>query len=94
VDLDREADKSLRGFTKTKATISVDIVRVEFNLNGIPNNAVHMSGSCRPDNERIRFSETSVLTSVTQGNIPENGILHSQSRENLNSYIAITGCVL
>jgi hypothetical protein len=32
-------------------------------------------------------SETSVLTSATRRNIPEFGILHNRSRENLKSYI-------
>jgi hypothetical protein len=36
--------------------------------------------------EAIRYSETSVHTS-TRRHIPENGILHSQCRENLKSYI-------
>jgi hypothetical protein len=30
--------------TETRDTLSVDIVRVEFNLNYLPNNAVHVSG--------------------------------------------------
>jgi hypothetical protein len=42
----------------------------------------------------IRSSETSVLIKATQRNILEDGILHSHSRENLKSYIALTGCAL
>jgi hypothetical protein len=44
--------------------------------------------------EAIRSSETSVLTRFTPLNIPANGILHSHRRENLRSYIALTGCAL
>jgi hypothetical protein len=32
-------------------------------------------------------SETSVLTTATRRNIPEDTILHSHSRENLKSYV-------
>jgi hypothetical protein len=39
----------------------------------------------------IRFSETSVFTRATRHHIPEEGILHSHRRENLKSYIALTG---
>jgi hypothetical protein len=41
--------------------------------------------------EAIRSSETSVLTRVKRRNIPDDGILHSHTRENLKSYIC---CVL
>jgi hypothetical protein len=41
--------------------------------------------------EAILFSETSVLTRATRRNTSEDGILHSQPRVNLTSYIALTG---
>jgi hypothetical protein len=36
--------------------------------------------------EAMRLYETSVLTRVTKCNMPEDGILHSHRRGNLNSY--------
>jgi hypothetical protein len=41
--------------------------------------------------DTIRSSETSVLTRFTRLHIPEDCILHSYRRENLLSYIALTG---
>jgi hypothetical protein len=41
--------------------------------------------------EPIRYSETWVLRRATRRNIPEDDILHSHCRENLTSYIALTG---
>jgi hypothetical protein len=44
--------------------------------------------------ETLNSSETSVLTRATRRNIPEDAILHSHYRENLKSYIALTGWTL
>jgi hypothetical protein len=44
--------------------------------------------------EAIRPSESSVLTRATQCHILENDILPSHRRENLKSYIALTGWAL
>jgi thiazole synthase ThiGH ThiG subunit len=41
--------------------------------------------------EALRFSETSVITIATRRNVTEEAILHSHRRENLKSYIALTG---
>jgi hypothetical protein len=39
--------------------------------------------------EEIRSSETLAVTRVTWHNIPEDGILHSISHENIKSYMMI-----
>jgi hypothetical protein len=44
--------------------------------------------------EALRSSEKLFLTRATRRNIPEDGILHSNRRENLKSYIALTGWAL
>jgi hypothetical protein len=41
--------------------------------------------------EELRSSGSSVLIRPTRRNIPEDFILHSHRRENLKSYIALTG---
>jgi hypothetical protein len=44
--------------------------------------------------EAIRSTEKLVLTRETGRIIPEDGIIHSHRRENLKSYIALTGWAL
>jgi hypothetical protein len=44
--------------------------------------------------EAIFSSDTSVRTKATLSKIPEDDILHSHCRENLKSYIALTGWAL
>jgi hypothetical protein len=44
--------------------------------------------------EAIHSSETMVLTRATRRNIPEYGIPHTDRRENLKSYLALTGWIL
>jgi hypothetical protein len=44
--------------------------------------------------EVLSSSETSVLRRAARSNIPEDAILHSHRRENLKSYIALTGWAL
>jgi hypothetical protein len=41
--------------------------------------------------EAIRSFETSALTGAIWRHVPEDGILHNDRRENLKSYIALTG---
>jgi hypothetical protein len=44
--------------------------------------------------EALSSSETSVITAATRCHIPEDDILHSHRRENLKSYISLTGWTL
>jgi hypothetical protein len=44
--------------------------------------------------EALGTSETSFFTRATRRTVPEDGILHSHRRENLKSYIALTGWAL
>jgi hypothetical protein len=44
--------------------------------------------------EERSASEMSVVTKATRRNIQEDGILHNDRRENLKSYIELTGWAL
>jgi hypothetical protein len=44
--------------------------------------------------EATRFIEMSAIIRTTRRNIPEDGILHNYCRENVKSYIALTGWTL
>jgi hypothetical protein len=44
--------------------------------------------------EAARSSETSALTIAIRRHNPEDGILHSHRRDNLKTYIALTGRAL
>jgi hypothetical protein len=56
--------KRLPKFTEPKATLSVDIVRVEFNLNSLLNNVVHISGFCGEDGRIVELNVVSVVDTV------------------------------
>jgi hypothetical protein len=42
----------------------------------------------------VTSNQQTVVTTATRRHIPEDGILHSYRRENLRSYIALTGWAL
>jgi hypothetical protein len=44
--------------------------------------------------EAVRSTATLILSRVARRTIPENGILHGHRRENLKSYIVLTGWAL
>jgi hypothetical protein len=51
-------------FHETKATLSVDIVRMEFNLSGLPDNVVHITGFCGEDGRIMDLNAVSLVDSV------------------------------
>jgi hypothetical protein len=60
---------------------------------GEPGRTLTVTSNRRALEEALSL-ETSVLTTATLRNIPEDGILHNHRRENLKSYIALTGWTL
>jgi hypothetical protein len=66
------ADKRLPLFTETRASLSVDIVWVEFNLIGLPDSAVYISGFRGEDGRLVECATTCYPHSSihTQSGIP------------------------
>jgi hypothetical protein len=61
---------------------------------GITIAVTNFSDSFHIDDEGMRFSETSALIITTRRHIQEDGILHSNRREHLKPYMALTGLAL
>jgi hypothetical protein len=57
-------DKRLPRFIETEATLSVDIVGVEFNLNGLSDNVVHISGFHGKDGRIVELNAVSLVDAV------------------------------
>jgi hypothetical protein len=78
------------GYCKNRIVFFGSVLRLLVNANVVPGSPILDTLIM----EATRSSETSVLTRVTKPNIPENDILHSYRRENLESYIALAGWAL
>jgi hypothetical protein len=50
--------------TETEATLSVDIIGVEFNLNDLPDDAVHMSGFHDEDGSIVELNTMPLVETV------------------------------
>jgi hypothetical protein len=48
----------------TESTLPVDIVSMEFNLNGLPDNAVHISGFRGEDGRIVELNALSMVSPV------------------------------
>jgi hypothetical protein len=68
----------------------LSVLRLLVTVNVLPSSSILVTLML----EAISSSETSVLTRTTRRNIPEDAILHSHCRENIISYIALTGWTL
>jgi hypothetical protein len=60
----REPIRGFHDLLRQKTTLSIDIVMVEFSLNGFPNNAVHMSGFRGEDGRIVELNSVSLVDTV------------------------------
>jgi hypothetical protein len=87
--------KSFAGYVKSKKEIVIKTSFSSQRLSVASYSYVHSSPILVTlIMEALSSSETSVLTRATRRNIPEDPILHNHGRENLKSYIALTGWTL
>jgi hypothetical protein len=93
--------KNAKGYSPSSQYLSVEYsyVRFEVFLRNVRRLLVTVNISSSPIlvtliTEAICYFRTSVLTTATRHNIPEDGILHSHGRDNLKSYIALTDWTL
>jgi hypothetical protein len=66
--------------------VRVTRIGVLVTANVVPSSPIHVTLIM----EAICSSETSIITTATWRNVPEDGILHSHRRENLKSYVTFT----
>jgi hypothetical protein len=82
--------RTLRRSTKAHFVFLRSVGQLLFRASVVPSSPILVTMM----KEALRSSETSVLTRATLRNIPEDGILHSHRRDNLQSYIILTGWAL
>jgi hypothetical protein len=58
------ADESLPCLVETKTHLSVHIVGMELNLNGLPNDAIHVSGLIGQDGGTVKLNAVSQVDAV------------------------------
>jgi hypothetical protein len=59
-----KANRRLPWFAEINTTLSVNTVRVDFNLNALPNNVVHVSGFCGEDKGTVKLIVVSLVDTV------------------------------
>jgi hypothetical protein len=69
------------GEVGTTLAVTSSVNRLLVTANVVPSSPIPVT----LEMEALRFSETSVLARSARRNIPEDGILHSQCRENFKS---------